>query len=257
MQPPSQPEGPSQPTNPAGRDADTGRPEDSALPEADLARPQAAAARRDGAEQRGTGHAETDIRVSDRDRDAVAHRLQEAFAEGRLDDEEFDQRMRAALTARVGADLAVLTRDLPETAGPTTRRAPQPAPGREPGRFAIAYKGPIRRGGRWRVPERFSAVVYKGSGHIDLRVAELTAPVTTLVAVAYKSHIDVLVPVGVRVDLEGFGVSKAWSAEEELESRLPADAPVVHVRGVGYKGTIEVSTKPQDSGIASRRPLPG
>ena len=107
------------------------------------------------------------------------------------------------------------------------------------------------------MPERFSAVVYKGSGHIDLRVAELTSPVTTVVAVAYKSRIDVLVPVGVRVDLEGFGVSKAWTAEEELESRLPANAPVVHVRGVGYKGTIEVSTKPQDSGGAGHRSLPG
>jgi len=64
------------------------------------------------------------------------------------------------------------------------------------------------------------------------------------------------VPLGVRVDLEGFGVSKGWSAEEDLESRLPADAPVVHVRGVGYKGTIEVSTKPQDLGQSAQRALP-
>jgi hypothetical protein len=48
------------------------------------------------------------------------------------------------------------------------------------------------------------------------------------------------------VELEGFGVSKAWSSEEELERLLPADAPVVHVRGIGYKGTIEVATKPGD-----------
>ena len=71
---------------------------------------------------------------------------------------------------------------------------------------------------------------------------------TTVFAVAYKSRIDVLVPLGVRVDLEGFGVSKGWSAEEDLESRLPADAPVVHIRGIGYKGTVDVSTRPQDSG---------
>jgi Domain of unknown function (DUF1707) len=257
MQPPSRPEGPSHQNNPAGRSAENAPREVSSLPEADQAGPSADNARGDAPTRRRTGPAEPDIRVSDRDRDAVAHQLQEAFAEGRLDDDEFDQRMRAAPTARVGADLAVLTRDLPETGGPTTRPAPQPGPGRQPGRFAIAYKGPIRRGGRWRVPERFSAVVYKGSGHIDLRVAELTSPVTTLVAVAYKSRIDVLVPVGARVDLEGFGVSKAWSAEEELESRLPADAPVLHVRGVGYKGSIEVSTKPKDSGGSGPRSLPG
>ncbi|MGO8961590.1 MAG: DUF1707 domain-containing protein [Streptosporangiaceae bacterium] len=203
------------------------------------------------------GPAQSAVRVGDRDRDAVAHQLQQAFAEGRLDDDEFDQRMRAALTARVGAELAVLTQDLPDRSGLTSGPAQHTVRGRKPGRFAIAYKSGIRRGGRWQVPERFSAVVYKGSGHIDLRVAELTAPLTTLVAVAYKSRIDVLVPVGVRVELDGFGVSKAWSAAEELESRLPAGAPVVHVRGVGYKGTIEVSTRPQVCAGAGHRSLPG
>jgi hypothetical protein len=186
-------------------------------------------------------------RAGDRDRDAVVQRLQEAFAEGRLDDEEFDQRTRAALTARLHSELAVLTRDLPRSTSAPSPASPVPA-GRKPGRFAIAYKSSIRRGGRWQVPEQFRTVVYKGSGHIDLRAAELTAPVTTLYAIAYKSRIDVLVPLGVRVELDGFGVSKGWSAEEDLESRLPADAPVVHVRGIGYKGTIEVSTKPRDHG---------
>jgi len=188
-----------------------------------------------------------DIRAGDRDRDAVVQRLQEAFADGRLDDEEFDHRTRAALTARLSSDLAVLTSDLPESA--RSSRTVEPAvPGRKPGRFAVAYKSSVRRAGRWQVPEQFRAVVYKGSGHIDLRAAELTGPVTTLFAIAYKSRIDVLVPLGVRVELDGFGVSKGWSAEEDLESRLPADAPVVHVRGIGYKGTIEVRTKPSDSG---------
>jgi Domain of unknown function (DUF1707) len=232
-----------------------GQPEDLAH-QPDAASSEARPAPREDPVPPEVRSAQPGIRVSDRDRDAVAHRLQDAFAEGRLDDEEFDQRMRAALTARVSAELAVLTQDLPETGGETTRRVPAAVAGRQPGRFAIAYKGTIRRGGRWRVPERFSAVVYKGSGQIDLRVAELTSPVATLVAVAYKSRIEVLVPVGVRVDLEGFGVSKAWSAEEELESRLPADAPVVRVRGVGYKGTIEVSTKPQDAGGSGDLQLP-
>jgi hypothetical protein len=198
-----------------------------------------------------------ELRVGDRDRDAVVQRLQQAFAEGRLDDEEFDQRTRAALTARLSSDLVVLTRDLPAVSAAARPVAPAGPGGRPPGRFAIAYKSDIRRGGRWRVPEQFRAIVYKGSGHIDLRAADLSAPVTTLYAIAYKSRIDVLVPLGVRLELDGFGVSKGWSAEEDLESRLPADAPVVHVRGIGYKGTIEVSSKPRDADQPSgRRSLP-
>jgi Domain of unknown function (DUF1707) len=186
-----------------------------------------------------------EIRASDQDRDAVAQRLQQAFAEHRLDDDEFDERMRAALTARTGADLEKLTTDLPAPA-PGGRVAAPGAPA--PGRRAIAYKSSIRRGGRWRVPERFTSVVYKGSGWLDLRAAELTSPVTTVVAVAYKSRIDILVPPGVRVEMDGFGVSKGWSAEEGQEIALPHDAPTVHIRGIAYKGTIETRTKPPEVG---------
>jgi Domain of unknown function (DUF1707) len=187
------------------------------------------------------------MRASDRERDVVVQRLQEAFADGRLDDDEFDQRTRAALTARLISDLDVLTQDLPASTGAPRLVSPA-TPGGKPGRVAVAYKSSVRRGGRWRVPEKFRTVVYKGSGQLDLRAAELTSNVTTLFAVAYKSRIDVLVPLGVRVELDGFGVSKGWSAEEDLESRLPSDAPVVHVRGIAYKGTIEVSTKPPHHG---------
>ena len=171
-------------------------------------------------------------------------RLQDAFAEGRLDDAEFDQRTRAALTAKTSANLAPLLDGLPAAGRP----AAGPAPGRGPGRFAVALKSSMRRSGRWRVPARFTSVVYKGGGWLDLRAAELTAHVTTVVAVAYKSRIDILVPPGVRVEMEGFGVTNGWSADEDWERQLPADAPVLHIRGIAYKGTIETSTRPPAAG---------
>ena len=195
-----------------------------------------------GGDAAGAGHSPA-VRVSDRERDAVVQRVQAAFAEGRLDDTEFDERMRAALTARTRGDLDVLLTDLPaETA------APEPAPataGRGPGRLAIALKSSVRRGGRWRVPERYTTVVYKGSGWLDLRAAELSGPVTTFVAVAYKSRVTILVPPGVRVEMTGFGVTQG-ADEEDPEYRLPTDAPVIHVRGVAYKGTVEITTRPPE-----------
>jgi hypothetical protein len=190
------------------------------------------------------------IRASDQDRDAVVQRLQQAFAERRLDDDEFDERMRAALTAKTSADLDRLTSDLPAATPAGT--APV-APARGPGRWAMAYKNSVRRAGRWRVPERFNVVIYKGEGWLDLRAAELTAPVTTVVAYAYKSRVDILVPPGVRVEMDGLGVSKGWSAEEDAEIRLPHDAPTVHVRGTAYKGTIETRTRPQERRPALER----
>ena len=183
------------------------------------------------------------LRASDRERDAVVQRVQQAFAEGRLDDIEFDERMRAALTARTYTDLDVLLADLPAemaTAGPAAAIA-----GRGPGRLAIALKSSMRRGGRWRVPERYTTVVYKGNGWLDLRAAELSGPVTTFLAVAYKSQVKILVPPGVRVEMTGFGVTQG-ADEEDPGYRLPTDAPVVQVRGVGYKGTVEITTRPPE-----------
>jgi uncharacterized protein DUF1707 len=195
----------------------------------------------DGGAVAGGGPA---IRASDGERDVVLQRVQEAFAEGRLDDTEFDERMRAALTARTHADLDVLLTDLPAATAPAGT-APAIA-GRGPGRFAIALKSSVRRAGRWRVPERYTTVVYKGGGWLDLRAAELSGPVTTLVAVAYKSRVTILVPPGVRVEMTGFGVTQGLSDEEDPGYRLPVDAPVIHVRGIAYKGTVEITTRPPE-----------
>ncbi len=105
-------------------------------------------------------------------------------------------------------------------------------------------KSSIRRGGRWRVPKRFTSVVYKGSGWLDLRAAEFTAPVTTVVAVAYKSRIDILLPPGIRVELGGLGVTADDQAIQGWDYQPPLDAPVVHIKGMAYKGTVEATTRP-------------
>jgi len=187
-------------------------------------------------------------RASDRDRDAVVQRVQDAFAEGRLDDAEFDERMRAALSARTYGELDVLLTDLPTVAAdagtaavPAVRAVTVPPPGR----LAVAYKGSVRRAGRWRVPGRYKAVVYKGTGVLDLRVAELTEPVSVIRAIAYKSTIKVLVPPGVRAEITGFGVDQN-AADDDPGYPLPADAPVVHVRAFAYKGTVELTTRPPE-----------
>ncbi|MGO9779371.1 MAG: DUF1707 domain-containing protein [Streptosporangiaceae bacterium] len=182
-------------------------------------------------------------RASNADRDAAATRLQDAFADGRLDDAEFDERMRAALTAKTHAELDRLLGDLPDRTPGAAAPVAAARTGRDagrPGRYAIGWKGSVRRAGRWRVPERYTTVVYKGGGVLDLRAAELLSPATTIVAVAYKSEITLLVPPGVRVEMTGFGITQGpWD-----DMVLAPDAPVLHVRGIAYKGRIETASRP-------------
>jgi hypothetical protein len=54
------------------------------------------------------------MRVSDADREHVAERLREHFAEGRLTSEELDERVAAALNAKTVGDLRAVMADLPE-----------------------------------------------------------------------------------------------------------------------------------------------
>jgi Flp pilus assembly protein TadB len=54
------------------------------------------------------------IRVSDADRERVADRLREHFAEGRLSSDELDERIAATLSAKTFAELRRVTADLPE-----------------------------------------------------------------------------------------------------------------------------------------------
>lgn len=67
------------------------------------------------------------MRVSDAERDKVAARLREHFAEGRLDADELDERLATTLKAKTFGDLHTVMADLPEPAAPATdTRDPSP-----------------------------------------------------------------------------------------------------------------------------------
>lgn len=54
------------------------------------------------------------LRVGDTERDEAARALGDHFAAGRLDREEYDERLEAAFAARTAGELAALFRDLPQ-----------------------------------------------------------------------------------------------------------------------------------------------
>jgi Domain of unknown function (DUF1707) len=82
------------------------------------------------------GYTDQHIRVSDAERTEMADRLAAHFAEGRLDQAEFDERVAQAMNAKTRGDLSGLFDDLPEpgpagTPGTPVRGQYSPAhPGR-------------------------------------------------------------------------------------------------------------------------------
>jgi hypothetical protein len=67
------------------------------------------------------------LRVSDPERDAVAHQLREHFAVGRLNVDELHDRLDRVYTARTRADLDAALTDLPSVAAEVV---PAPSPRR-------------------------------------------------------------------------------------------------------------------------------
>jgi hypothetical protein len=110
------------------------------------------------------------IRISDADRERVVERLREHYAEGRLANDELDERVSAALGAKTFGDLRTVMRDLPEpenvgAAGPMGPLGPmgwQSAPWPTAGRPIVAY----RRGPRLLpvILIAFAATVLLGGG---------------------------------------------------------------------------------------------
>src|SRR5271170_5302684 len=73
----------------------------------------------------GIMYSDQHLRVSDAEREAAAGRLAEHFAAGRLDQAEFDDRVRRALNAKTRADLRGLFADLSETGVPAVPELPR------------------------------------------------------------------------------------------------------------------------------------
>ena len=82
------------------------------------------------------------IRVSDAERSAVAELLGQHYADGRLDQAEFDERVGRTMAAKTRGDLAGLFDDLPETESGAGAGGP-----RGPVQPAAPYPVRRRRGG--------------------------------------------------------------------------------------------------------------
>lgn len=77
-----------------------------------------------------TRHPQDQLRAADTDRDSVAERLATAMSQGRLQADEYHQRLEHAYAARTYADLDRLVADLPVPARPGAPASQRTSPKR-------------------------------------------------------------------------------------------------------------------------------
>lgn len=187
------------------------------------------------------------MRASDADRDRVAEALREAYAEGRLDVEEHNERIDLAYRAKTLGELSPLLSDLPQrhmtTAAGAAIAPPAMPADYAPGSKITAVFAEQKRGGRWIVPAQTIAAAVFGQVTIDLREAVLTQREVIIVANAVFGSIEIKVPHGVVVRDEGTAVFGSRSGADRNavgDVPLTPDAPVVVLRGMALFGEVSV-----------------
>src|SRR5712692_2566497 len=191
-----------------------------------------------------------DIRASDTERRRVIATLQAACVEGRLNLDEYGQRVENALAARTRAQLEALLVDLPaETGTGEELGLASPSRASRAGRVSstLAVLGSAQRSGFWRLAEDSRVIAVLGSCKIDLRSARVSAAVTTLEVASVLGSIDVIVPAGVEVELEVHAV--LGSRDLRMGPAPPAGAPLIRITGMALLGSLNVRDAAQQAPI--------
>ena len=206
-----------------------------------------------------SAHPATELRASDADRERVAEVLRDALAEGRLDMEEFEQRLEAVYQARTYGQLAPITQDLPSAGAatpPAVSLIKEPVrsgrwadrivggegTGSDSSSWAVAVMSGFQRKGRWTAPKRFNCFAFWGGGEIDLREANFADHEIEINCVAIMGGVNVIVPPGVEVVVRGIGIMGGFDHREEGTPAEPG-APRVIVTGFAFWGGVGVERK--------------
>jgi hypothetical protein len=172
--------------------------------------------------------------ASDADREIICARLQEAHVHGRLTLEELSQRLDTALKARTRGELLPLIQDLPAPPGTVV--------GPPPKRWHVGLMGSTRRHGRWTVPAESWWTAVMGKCRLDLTKAQFEAPVTTINIARAMGSIEVRVPKGYEIHLEG--TSLLGGKHLRLDGPPPPPgAPVIRIRVLSGMGAVKVTDR--------------
>lgn len=204
-------------------------------------------------------------------RESTIDELCRLYAHDALSMNELERRLERARAARSRNDLDALLEDLqaPRQAAPVA--PPENRPGTEDGRetapdvhspesnrparrasrVALAVMGGTVRSGRWKPPPGMVAISIMGGLDLDFREAVLEPGVTEVFCFAFWGGIDISVPPGVHVEVDGFALMGGFDQGADLESHPDADAPTIRIKGAAIMGGVDVRVRERGSGPRS------
>jgi hypothetical protein len=182
------------------------------------------------------------MRASDADRDRYATVLQEAYAQGWLSREEYDERLDACMRAKTYGDLQPLVADLPPGNLPVVRPAADVVPAASASTAPmLAIFSSVERKGVWALEDDSYAVAVFGEVTLDLRDATIAARDNEIHAFAIFGSVTVYVEPGTRVECAGMGILGEFN--QGKASPPDPDAPSIRVSGLALFGSVVIKEK--------------
>lgn len=183
-----------------------------------------------------------EMRASDADRDRYAGVLREAYAQGRLSHEEYEERLSVCMQAKTYAELEPLIGDLPADNLPMVRPAADIVPLSRSTPPMIAIFSAVERKGAWTLDDESNAIAVFGEVNIDLREASIAAMDNEIRAFAIFGSVNIYVEPGTAIDCSGIGILGEFSRGKASEPR--PGSPVIRVTGLALFGAVNIKEKP-------------
>ena len=180
-------------------------------------------------------------------RQRVIEQLCEHYAVENLTDEALEDRLNRAYAATDLVTLQALVADLPvQTPG-----APAAS-----GSVAVARAGTVsdhqvifavmagtERKGAWTPPRSLNVIAVMGGAHLDFRQAAFGPGVTEVSIFAMMGGVEIVVPPGVQVEMNGFAFMGGFVQKGESHGPEAPDAPILRIGGVAFMGGVEVQVR--------------
>ncbi|MEW5817804.1 MAG: LiaF domain-containing protein [Spirochaetota bacterium] len=182
-------------------------------------------------------------------RDTIIEELQDYYARGNMEIQEYELLLERLNRVRTKADLEALVPDLPRISGPPQRNTCGNAPGaaainrgfvREE-ESLIAILGESKRRGVWNPPRTLKVFSLMGDVEVDLTAAQMPPGVTTIEILSIMSDVKIIVPAGFNVALSGLPILSSF--RNMTSGYAKAGYPEIKVTGISIMSDVKVKER--------------
>lgn len=183
-------------------------------------------------------------------RQTVIIQLTHHFAADNLSVEALEERLDRAHQAATLDDLRALVSDLPAVqpgappvAAPRTYVSPATGTHLTERQVIVGIMGGAERKGVWTPARQTVVVAFMGGVDLDFREARLPPGVTEINVLAIMGGVELLVPPGVHVDMNGLALMGGFGQCGYAPPPTDPNAPVLRISGFALMGGVDVTVR--------------